>query len=255
MVSALCRSLDVPHSTLKVAWKRKPVTALQERARIERYRLLARWAEERDLPAVATAHHLDDQVETLLMRLTRGAGVQGLAGMRPIAPFPKPGSSLRLVRPLLGWRRRDLVQLCEDTGVKPVEDPSNEDPRFERVRVRRGLAEATWLDPEGIARSAAHLAAAEIAIHWAVDREWESQVTGSAREIVYRPSAPPGIRRHIVLRAVNSLAREGQGNVLRGREIDQLLVLLAKGGKATLRGVLCCGGEEWRFSAAPRRNH
>jgi tRNA(Ile)-lysidine synthase len=255
MVAALCRSLEVPHSILTVRWKRKPVTALQERARIERYRLLGRWAEERGLPSIATAHHLDDQAETLLMRLTRGAGVQGLAGMRPVAAFPEPGSSLRLVRPLLGWRRQELVELCRHAGVKPAEDPSNADPRFERVRVRRGLAKADWLDPGGIARSAANLAAAEAAIRWAVDREWEAQVTGSGREIVYRPSAPAEIRREIAVRAINALAREGQGNVLRGREIDRLLVLLSKGGKATLRGVLCRGGEEWRFSAAPSRRH
>ena len=255
MVAALCSSLGIPHSTLTVKWKHKPATALQERARVERYQLLGRWAADRGLQAIATAHHLDDQAETLLMRLTRGAGVQGLSGMRPVSPFPVPAANVHLVRPLLGWRRSELVELCEQAGVSPVTDPSNEDPRFERVRVRRGLSQLDWLDPEGIAHSAAHLAAADMAIQWAVDREWDSQVTGSAREIVYRPSAPMEIRRRIVRQSIDALAREGQANVLRGRELDQLLALLLKGGRATLRGVLCTGGEQWGFSAAPRRKH
>lgn len=251
MVAGICDELSVPHAILTAEWKQKPETAIQERARIERYRLLGRWLGERDLPALVTAHHLDDQAETLLMRLNRGSGARGLAGMRLAAPLP--GGKARLLRPLLAWRRSELEEICNSAGLDPVDDPSNADEQFERVRVRRGLAEADWLDPEGIARSAAHLAAADVALHWAVDVEWDRQVSRSERDIVYKPAAPFEIRRRIVRRSVAALASEGRTNPLRGRELDRLVAVLSSGGKATLRGVLCSGGEQWRFTSAPRR--
>lgn len=253
MVASVCERLGVPHTTLAIEWKRKPETGIQERARIARYRLLGRWAGQRGLSALVTAHHLDDQAETLLMRLNRGSGARGLAGMRPAVPLPVSGSKLRLLRPLLGWRRSELEKICKAARLKPAEDPSNSDEQFERVRVRRGLVGADWIDPQGVARSAANLAAADAALHWATDREWETQVTASNGEIRYRPSAPLEIRRRIVGRAVAALAREGAGNLVRGPEVDRLMAVITRGGKATLRGVLCTGGEEWCFVPAPRR--
>src|SRR5205814_1395896 len=126
------------------------------------------------LRAVLTGHHLDDQAETFIMRLARGAGVRGLAAMRRLAPVP--GSDVALLRPLLGWRRAELEQLCADSGLKPAQDPSNEDEQFERVRVRRALGSADWLDPAHVALSAANLAEADVALHWAMTQEWNRAV-------------------------------------------------------------------------------
>ncbi|HUG46773.1 MAG TPA: tRNA lysidine(34) synthetase TilS [Sphingomicrobium sp.] len=251
MVAGLCAKLEVPHAILSARWAETPETAIQERARDERYRLLARWSAERGLDALVTAHHLDDQAETFLMRLDRGAGVRGLAGMRNSSLLP--GGDLRLIRPLLGWRRTELETLCASAGVKAVMDPANRDERFERVRVRKALAQADWLDPEKIARSAGNLARADEALDWAALSEWESQLRRSGEEIAYRPSAPAEIRRRVVGRIVMALAREGRENPLRGRELARVCAILEGGGKATLRGVLCTGGEEWSFGRAPRR--
>jgi tRNA(Ile)-lysidine synthase len=253
MVAAVSSELDVAHRILTVHWKDKPETAIQEGARAERYSVLDAWAGERGFAAIATAHHLDDQVETLVMRLNRGAGVRGLAGIRPVAAIPGGKSAARLIRPLLGWRRTELVDLCNKSGLAPVDDPSNRDEQFERVRVRAGLAEAPWLDSEAVARSASNLAGADSALEWASDVEWERQVSQSDSQVSYVPVAPLEIRRRIVRRAIDGLANEGLANPLRGGELDRLLALLSKGGTATIRGVLCSGGKEWRFSPAPRR--
>jgi tRNA(Ile)-lysidine synthase len=252
MVADICGRLGIPHEILSVEWEAKPTSAIQERAREARYRLLTAWVRERGLSALATAHHLDDQAETLVMRLLRGAGVRGLAGMRRAAPAP--GDDLPLVRPLLSWRHSELEELCRAAGVIPVADPSNADEQFERVRVRRALSEAKWLDPEALALSADYLSEADSALHWATSREWQRAVTATDEEVAYRPDdAPREILRRIARRAVLRLAREGKGEDLRGRELDRLLSALRSGRTMTLRGVLCTGGKEWRFIPAPNR--
>lgn len=243
-VGEICARIGVRHRILAADWDEKPTSAIQERARAMRYRLLDRWARGRRLAAVATAHHLDDQAETVLMRLARGSGVKGLAGMRPAA---------HVVRPLLAWRRSELEALCVAAGVEPVRDPSNQDEQFERVRVRNALAAADWLDPVALAASAAHVAEADEALDWAAEREWRRAVAETALGMAYTPGdAPPEIRRRIVRRILLALATEGESE-LRGRELDQLLESLTQGGKSTLRGVLCTGGAEWRFAPAPQR--
>lgn len=252
MVTEICQKLGVPHAILTVKWKEKPQSALQERARNARYRLLTAWAKERKLGALVTAHHLDDQFETSIMRLLRGAGVTGLAGMRRIAPAP--GSDLPLIRPLLGWRRTELEKICADAGVEPVHDPSNADGQFERVRIREALARLPEFDLDVVGKSLAHLSQADAALNWATNKEWERSVSASDAEITYRPNdSPREIRRRIVSRAVVSLASEGKGAGLRGRELDQLMLALRSGSQATLRGVLCSGGDQWRFIPAPNR--
>jgi len=118
MVAGVCDRLGVPHAILTARWSEIPETAVQERARKERYLLLGYWAEEHGIDAIVTAHHAEDQAETVLMRLARGAGVRGLAGIRPRSI--SPGAHVRLIRPLLGWRRSQLERVCGDAGVTPA---------------------------------------------------------------------------------------------------------------------------------------
>lgn len=252
LVASVCDDHSVPHRILTAEWLETPETAVQARARAERYRLLDLWAGERGLDALLTAHHLDDQAETFVMRLARGAGVRGLAGMRPLSK--SPWGELPLVRPLLGWRRHELEQICTEAGLTPVIDPSNSDEKFERVRIRGELTAADWLDPAAIASSAAHLAAADEALDWAVERVWQEAVTVGDAAIDYRPvGTPDDIRRRVVARIVDRLASEGDGSELRGAELSHLVGELEAGLQATLRGVLCRGGPEWRFVPAPHR--
>lgn len=255
MVAAACARLGVPHDILQPAWASPPVTAIEERSREARYAALAAWMAEHSLPALATGHHRDDQAETLVMRLNRGAGVRGLAAMRPVARVP--GSEALLVRPLLSWAREELAGICDAAGLRPALDSSNADTRFERARVRNALAASDWLDPDALARSATHLAAADEALDWAAAAEWDAHVSQAGEELRYRPvTAPPEIRRRVVSRAITQLGSEGGGEPLRGREVDRLLAILETGQVATLRGVRCSGSGEWRFAPAPpRRAH
>jgi tRNA(Ile)-lysidine synthase len=121
-----------PHRLL--AWAgEKPRSGVQEAAREARYRLLAGLAQELGASHILTAHTLDDQAETLLMRLSRGTGVGGLAGMR--AETERGG--VRLARPFLGLSKAELLAMCAAHGWPYLEDPSNADPRFARSRWRQ----------------------------------------------------------------------------------------------------------------------
>lgn len=252
MVAQVCERLDVRHAILTARWSERPETAIQERARKERYLLLGYWAEERGLDALVTAHHAEDQAETVMMRLARGAGIRGLAGIRPRSV--SPGAHVRLVRPLLGWRRSELNQVCIAAGVSPVADPSNKDERFERVRVRRSLAALDWLDAGAVAQSATILADADAALDWAMREEWDRSVHEKRGSIIYRPSdVPAEIVRRIVARAIRRLATEGGDRESRGPELTRLVAALSAGETATLRGVQCRGGPEWHFIPSPNR--
>jgi tRNA(Ile)-lysidine synthase len=112
---------------------------LEQAARRARYEFLAGAAREAGARAVLAAHTLDDQAETVLLRLLRGSGAEGLAGMSAERGLEEGGEVL-LRRPLLAWARRaDTESYCRERGVEFREDEMNEDERFARVRVRRRL--------------------------------------------------------------------------------------------------------------------
>ncbi len=145
-VAGWARALGVPHAIL--VWQGpKPATRLQERARDARYALLAAHARRLGADTLLTAHHADDQAETILFRLIRGSGIAGLAGMS--AEIRRAG--LFHARPLLNLGKADLVGVCDDARQPYALDPSNENPAFARSKLRRLLKR---LEPEGLGRDA-----------------------------------------------------------------------------------------------------
>jgi tRNA(Ile)-lysidine synthase len=160
-VGAWARRLGFAHHLL--TWSgEKPTTRIQERARDARYSLLARCARETGAAAVVTAHHADDQAETILFRLTRGSGVAGLAGMAPVAGL----DGTALLRPLLGWRKSALIEICAAAGHPYFTDPSNANDAFARARLRKlapTLAEM-GLDTDALLRLGARAARADAAL-------------------------------------------------------------------------------------------
>lgn len=223
---------------------------LPSAAREVRYRALERWAVERKLAWIATAHQVDDQAETLLMRLLRGAGLAGLSGIRArslgLGEIP-------VVRPLLDWRREALARVVAEAGIEPVDDPTNRDPRYDRARIRRRLAESDWIEPAPLARSAAALAEADEAMHWMVEGLWRGRVERTADGFILEAEGLPAeLGRRLV---VAILARMEAGPPPRGAEVTRLLARLEEGGIATLAGVRCVGGADgrWRFEPAPPR--
>lgn len=144
---------DIPHAILR--WDTPATTSLQEAARDARYTLMANWCVHAGISVLATGHTADDQAETLLARLARGAGLAGMAGIRAVRPLTE---GVTVVRPLLAHRRADLQAWLQALGQPWISDPSNEDTRFERVRWRAALTQLPELTPDAVARTAALMA-------------------------------------------------------------------------------------------------
>jgi tRNA(Ile)-lysidine synthase len=174
-VGRQARLLGVDHVVLR--WTgAKPRSGIQEAAREARYALMTEWASRESLPIprqILLAHHLDDQAETVLMRLGRGSGVDGLSGMRETEVrvglqlgHPVEERLVEYVRPLLSIPGARLRATLSEAGAKHIEDPSNQDVRHERVRVRQavGERERLGLSAEALGLTARRLWAARAAL-------------------------------------------------------------------------------------------
>jgi len=163
-----------------------------------------------------------------------------------------PGSEGRLtvLRPLLGWRRAELAAIAAAAGLEAVDDPSNADPDFDRVRMRRQIAGAEWLDIPAIARSAAALAEAEEALEATACRLFDERARRDGVLSLDPSGLPPELQRRLALRCLRAIAPEAAP---RGEQLTALLAALTKGQMTTLAGVKCSGGDRWRFELAPPR--
>ncbi len=247
MVGQVCAALGVNHAVLRVSVGEGNI---QSEARAARYAALSAWMKRSGLVALVTAHHADDQAETLIMRLNRGSGVAGLAGVR--AAGRVPGGTEPLLRPLLGWRRAELGEVVMKAGLTAVTDPSNSDPRFDRARLRNAMAGADWLDIPALAHSAAHLADADAALSWAAAREWAECVTKAPMGLVYRPQAPRAIALKVIARIVTEL----DGESPRGSAVARLFDSLLAGGPASIGALVARAGPDgWSFTKAPQRRN
>ncbi len=162
-VARQCRKLGVPHDTL--VWQDwNGEGNLQSAARDARYSKIADWAGTYGIDTIAVGHTADDQAETVLMRLARRSGVDGLSAMH--ARTLRKG--INWVRPLLKTRRAVLRRYLEDRDVSWIDDPSNDDDRYDRIKARKALQHLAPLgiDAEALVEIADHMAQARKALDW-----------------------------------------------------------------------------------------
>lgn len=139
-----------------------PAGDLQGQARAARYRALERICAERSILHLLTGHHREDQAETFMLRLARGSGVDGLAAMAAVTPR----RHIRILRPLLDVPRARLAATCAAMGQASVDDPSNRNPAFARIKLRQGwgVLDAGGLSADRLAQTAQHLGRARLAL-------------------------------------------------------------------------------------------
>lgn len=241
-VAGVCESLGVAHTVLTPG---QPITGnLQSAARAARYALLEDAADAADCAFIATAHHMDDQLETVLMRVARGSGIDGLSAIR--------AHNGRIIRPLLGFTKAELEAICAGAGVEPVRDPSNDDSGFDRVAMRQFLANrAHPFDAGRAALTAEALAAAGEALDWATQRLLAERMTMEGAEISLQViDLPMEFQRRLLLAALRHLAPDLNP---RGNTITRDHRKLRAGQTVTIGNILCTGGNPWHLAPAPPR--
>ena len=231
-VEAMCHALNVHHVTARV--QVNPHGNLSDQARAARYTALDTVRVQHGAQWIATAHHADDQRETIVMRLNRGAGIGGLAGIRR--------RNRCVLRPLLGWTRAELAEVVAAAGLNPLDDATNRDVRFDRARLRIALQDVDWLDARAVARSARYCDEAAEALDWAAAR-----IEPSAAVMA---DLPDELVRRVLLHQicrVNPNADPGMAQLAR------LAVIVQRGRTGMLADVVCTPGPVWTFALAPPR--
>ncbi len=241
-VASVCAERGLTHRILS---PEQPITGnVQSSARAARYSLLEQAADELDCELIATAHHSDDQLETLLMRLARGSGVDGLAGIR--------ARNGRIIRPMLGFSKEELENICAEAEITPVRDPSNDDDDFDRVAMRQYLAAHPHpFDTARSVRTASAVGEAVAALEWMTQQLANDRIESNDSEIAVDSSGlPRELQRRLLL---VSLGKIGNELAPRGEAIERLLDGLSEGKTTTIGNILCKGGSIWHFSPAPPR--
>ncbi|MFA3918639.1 tRNA lysidine(34) synthetase TilS [Ruegeria hyattellae] len=231
----LAASLGVEHSILNwQGWDGQG--NLQDQARRARYSLLTDWTRAQDIPVLLTGHTADDQAETVLMRLARSSGVSGLAGM----PAARDLGGATLLRPLLGVSRNDLRCYLRRQNVDWVDDPSNEDTRFERVKARHALDALAPLGITGtvltdVARNMAQAREAlERYAQFAAQIALETDMGDVIADAEVLTELPEEIRRRLLIGAVCWVS--GEEYPPRRAAVEEAMGAIAAGMGATLSG-------------------
>ncbi|MCH2068181.1 tRNA lysidine(34) synthetase TilS [Shimia sp. MIT910701] len=185
LVASYVAQHDLSHDILQWHWDR--TGNLQNAAREGRRTAIADWAKANKLQHVALGHTQDDQAETFLMRLSRGSGVDGLACMSEL----RNRDGLTWLRPMLEISREDLRQHLRDNGILWADDPSNEDPRFDRVKARQMYETLTplGLTTDRLAQTAAHMGRERDVRDWALNTAAQNYATLDAGDVVLEAEA------------------------------------------------------------------
>lgn len=262
-VKALAASFGVAHHTLR--WRgAKPLSGVPSAARDARYRLLARLAREHGTVHVLTAHTRDDQAETVLMRLSRGSGLAGLAAMAQ----QSERNGITLVRPLLDIPKARLLATLDKARVAYASDPTNHDTAFTRPRLRALMPALAreGCDARNLVRLASRLARANAALETLTDAAERAMVhvDRKSRRSEFDSenffSAPEEIRVRLLMRAIDRAGHGGTAELGKTEVLLRALMTARHGGKTppqlrqTLAGaVISLGRNVIAVSPAPPR--
>lgn len=236
-VAARCADLGIRHDVLR--WRGWDGNGnKQDAARRARYTLMSEWAHAQGLQTVALAHTANDQAETVLMRIARGSGVDGLSAMKP----RRIDGGVVWVRPLLDVRREELRAYLQTLGVAWCEDPTNFDPRFERVKVREALQllEPLGIDASSLGQVARNMTRAREALDWQTFLEARRMVNVRAGAVAidwrgYR-TLPEEIARRLLVGALSWIG--GSDYPPRRRALARVMDALRQAPRATLDGCI-----------------
>jgi len=234
-VARICDKLGVAHDTLRwQGWDGQG--NLMDQARRARYALMAEWAKARGVSQVALGHTADDVAETFLMRLARRAGLDGLSAMSD----RRNSNGIEWLRPLLRVRRSELRDLLTNNGIVWLDDPTNDDVRYERVRMRAALREleAAGVPTAAIADAACNLADAQAVVSQVVHDFARHNCAIEAGDVVVCAEAlkvaAPEIQRRVLVHCLKWVSGDQYGP--RRSTVGQILKKISAGQDATANG-------------------
>lgn len=243
-VAQQCQILEVEHSTLH--WSPPDTNVTQETTRDIRHQFFADWTREKNIKSLLLGHTLDDRLETMLMRERSGSSEYGLAPMLSKSPSPiwPQGRHLSLVRPANKLRRHDLEAILQAQDISWLCDPSNENPKYERVRVRKELAnfDEQALN-EAIQRldrfsSQRHKVNAELLEFSNQHMHWNDDGSVDFALEHFLPQSP-AIQARILMRAIDCVSsNQGQASLQKVQSLTQVFSKLAPNQNHTA----CLGG-------------
>ena len=232
-VALWAAELGLPHETL--IWRDPAMPGnIMANARNARLDLLADWAGGNDLPAIALGHTADDLAETLLMRLNRGAGIDGLSAMSDC----RHSHGIDWLRPLLDTRRSELRDWLRERGISWLDDPSNDNPDYDRIRIRQAIS-ATGLSVESLAQAARNLTEAREALsHYALQIAKTASIQNGSLALPLQSfaEAPSEIRRRLLIAACRWIT--GADYAPRRKTVQHALEAIANDKRVTLDGAL-----------------
>lgn len=239
-VRQLAAALEIEHRTLR--WRGdKPKTGLPSAARDARYRLLARAAKSCGASHILTAHTRDDQAETVVMRLSRGSGIAGLAAMAR----QSDRDGVVLARPFLDVPKARLVATLEKAGIAFADDPTNHDLRFTRPRLRAlmPVLAAEGADARGLVRLAARLARANEALDVMTDgaERYLASIGGDAPmtgfDLAAFAALSAEIRVRLLMRMINRVGHEGPAELGKVETLLEAIDQAVSGNKPAAGGA------------------
>ncbi len=263
-VARLARELGLAHRILR--WKGdKPQKGIPQAARAARYRLLAQAARKAGASHILTAHTLDDQAETVVMRLARGSGITGLAAMQRMSAVPGDDDVL-LTRPFLDIAKMRLIATLRKSNIAFADDPTNRDAAFTRARLRGLMPHlaSEGLDANRLALLASRAGRADAALEQVVDVVWHGLAkAGRGPSLTFEAGAlartPHEILLRLVGRAVVATGSEGPVELGKLEALAGALIGALRSGirwRRTLAGALMTlqNGVLTVETAPPRRS-
>jgi tRNA(Ile)-lysidine synthase len=236
-VADVCTQIGVHHDVL--TWACWDGTGnLQDQARRARYSLITDWAQRVGVSTVLLAHTADDQAETFLMRLARGAGVDGLSGMVP----QRKADGITWSRPFLAATRQQLRNYLTVRDLDWIDDPSNEDTRFDRIKARKVLAalQPLGIDVELLSAVTGRLSQARKALEAQTLRAARDLARIEHGDVIYDldklQAQSPEIRRRLLSHAVKWVSSAEYGP--RGPALTDLSAKVFAGEQVTLHGCI-----------------
>ncbi|MDP5085837.1 MAG: tRNA lysidine(34) synthetase TilS [Yoonia sp.] len=236
LVAKQAQALGVPHTVVQWTWD--GTGNLQAAARNGRWAAIREWAFAYNIRSVWLGHTEDDQLETVLMRLARGSGIDGLMAMAQVTQRDE----LTLMRPLLGIARSDLRTWLKAERIAWADDPSNDDPRFDRVRARQmfGKLEELGLTRKRLLQTVDHMQAAHMSLQIAARQFARAHVQQDAGDLIFSQPALD-LEKEDAPRRVMAAAFGWVGSKTYRPRFEQLLEVVGKARKGltvTLGGCI-----------------